>query len=131
MFDQLSSVTSAVKGYTVTRMILDLRLKADSVAQESSLFWGIAVVNSDARASGVLPDADVMNERAGWLVRGRLTTIQDSLSDRQQQDVAQLDLRSQRVMHNDEEELLLILDSVSAFISQWQVFVRVLMKLPL
>ena len=103
-------------------MIIDLRLAADSVAQRVQLLWGIVVVNADARAAGAFPDADDMTDRADWLVRGKMETIQDSLSDASQWDRVSLDLRAQRILHSEEAELHLIIDSVgTGFILQVNV----------
>ena len=118
------------KGSTITRLIVDLRVKAASVAQLNEVFWGIVMVNGDASAAGAFPEADVLGDRAGWMVRGRFMVIQDSLSDRSQWDEAKLDLRAQRIMRNEEDELHLILDNSGGFTAQWAAFIRVLVKNP-
>ena len=117
-----------VKGTTLTRTLIDLRLRADAVAQDVQLTWGITTVNSDARAAGAFPDPNDHGDRASWVVRGRMLTIQDSLSDKSQWDIAQLDLRSQRVFRDEQQELHLILNNSGAFVLEWAAFVRVLLK---
>jgi len=121
-----------IKGATVTRMLIDIALRADSVAQTARLFWGIVPMNADARAAGAFPDADDMSDRPGWMIRGQLTTIQASLSDSTQWDRRFLDIRSQRVLRNEEEELQLIVDNLSggAVVGEWAAFIRVLMLMP-
>ena len=130
LFDQLSAVGDIVKGCTVTRMLVDLWMKPASVAQVNTALWGITTVNSDARAAGALPEADDLAERAGWLVRGELYSIANALT-RSEFAHTQMDLRSQRVLRNDEEELILIIDNAGSFTMVWHAFVRVLIKLPL
>ena len=120
-----------IKGSTVTRMVIDIRMRASALAQLVVLNWGILLVDGEAAAVGILPEADDLSERAGWMVRGVLTTIQDSLSDSSQWDRAQMDIRSQRVLRAERDELHLILDAgTTGFALEWHVFIRVLMKLP-
>ena len=120
-----------VKGATVTRMLLDIRLEASSLAQQVQCHWGIVIVNADARAAGAFPDADDLGDRADWLVRGHLRTVQDSLSDASQWDRVKADLRAQRVLRSEESELHLIMDAGSdGFTMVWSAYIRVLMKLP-
>ena len=120
-----------VKGATVTRILLDIRLEASSVAQQVQMHWGIVVVNADARAAGAFPDADDYGDRADWLVRGHLRTIQSDLSDASQWDRVRADLRAQRILRSEESELHLIVDAGSdGFTMIWTAFIRVLMKLP-
>ncbi len=120
-----------IKGATVTRILLDLVIEADSVAQRNTMFWGIAVVNADARAAGAFPEADDVSDRAGWLGRGKLEVEQASLADSSQWGRTKLDLRSQRVLRNEEEELHLIIDAAATgFTLNWSAYVRVLMRLP-
>lgn len=119
-----------VKGTTITRMLIDIAIRADNVAQTVQLAWGITTMNADARAAGAFPEADDPSDRAGWMVRGRLITIQASLSDASQWHRKTLDIRSQRILRNEEEELQLILDNQSATDLNFSVYVRVLVKWP-
>jgi len=119
-----------VKGTTITRMIIDVIARNDAVAQTSILHWGIVPVNADARAAGAFPDADDMSDRAGWLMRGRLVFNSNAVSDSSQWAQRHYDLRSQRVLRNEEEELQFIIDSTSSFTADWSAYIRVLVKWP-
>ena len=130
LFNTGSSVAQPVKGATVTRMIVELMMKGVSLAQDLYLFWGVAVVNGDARAAGAFPDADDITDRANWLMRGRMYTIHDSLTDGSQVARREYDLHSQRVFRNAEDELQLVLDNGNANTLAWAAFIRVLMKFP-
>ena len=129
LFGTASVASQQIKGTTITRMLIDMYLKADSVAQLVNLYWGIVVLNRDAVVAGAFPEADDVSDRAGWMVRGKLNTIQDSLSDSSQWARRTLDIRSQRLMRNEEDELQLVVDaSSSGFILQWAAYIRVLVK---
>ena len=131
LYNAASSSSAAVKGATVTRMIVDVRLRATSLAQLNKAFWGIVVINADARAANAFPDPAEMADRPGWLARGRLQTIQDSLSDASQWDKVQLDLRSQRILRAEGDELHLIFENgATGFTAEMSAFVRTLMRLP-
>jgi hypothetical protein len=130
LYNAIGQGARFVKGATVTRMIIDLRMRANAVAQTVILFWGIVVVNADARAAGAFPEADDLTDRADWLIRGKMQTIQASLSDSSQWDTVKLDIKSQRVLRAEEDELHLILDSRGANVLEWTAFIRVLMRMP-
>ena len=122
---------SFIKGATVTRMIIDVFLRAGSVAQLCRLFWGITIVSAEATAASAFPDVDDLTDRHDWLVRGRLMTIQDSLSDSSQWDRVHLDLRTQRVIRSEESELMFIVDAGSdGFAMEWAHFIRTLIRKP-
>ena len=131
LYNSLSLTAGLVKGATITRMIVDVTGRAGSVAQINYLFWGITVVNADARSAGAFPDSDDMGETAGWLARGRLVVMADSISDASQFVHARLDLRSQRILRSEKDELHLIVDNgSSSFVVDWAAMIRVLVKLP-
>ncbi len=118
-----------IKGTTITRMIIDLRLKPATIAQQTSLFWGIVVMNSDARAAGAFPDTDDVSDRPDWMIRGRMQSISENLSKLSNQDHRVIDLKSQRVLHSEEDELQLIFDNTSeGFAIFFSLFIRVLVK---
>ena len=112
--DNLTLYSSAIhgnrfgKGATVTRLLVDIKLAAAVVAQRNRFYWGIVVMNADARAAGAFPDPEDETDRPSWLARGRMEVVQDSLSDASQWDRALLDLRSQRIIRNEEDELQLV-----------------------
>lgn len=117
-----------IKGTTITRMLLDFRMKPDSVAQQCNAFAGIVVMNADARAAGAFPEADDVSDRAGWLWRARFAPMASSLSDGSQFEVRHLDIRSQRKLRTEEDELQLVIDNGDSFIVNWSVYIRVLVK---
>jgi len=120
----------AIKGSTVTRTILDIRVGGDSVAQRVFFDWGLVVINGDAAAAGVFPDPQDLSDRPGWLGRGQLTTIQGSLSDSTQEEHLKLDLRSQRVLRAEEDQYHLIVHNSGVTIVRWYAYVRSLIKYP-
>ena len=132
LYNAVSHGPRNIKGATITRMIIDLTIRADSVAQIVTGMWGILVMNADARAAGVFPDPADVTDRAGWMIRGRGETIQSDLSDASQWDRRQLDIRSQRVLRTEEDELQFIIDNISGGgrIIQYGIFIRVLVRLP-
>ena len=131
LYNSLSLSAAATKGATVTRLIIDLIFRAESLAQFNEVAWGITTVNADASAAGALPDSDDDTDRAGWLVRGREYNIQDSLSDASQWTRVKMDIRSQRVLRSEQDELHLIVNNhATGFSVIWSAFIRTLMKLP-
>jgi len=130
LYSVLSQSNAAVKGATVTRMLVDLVMGGASLAQDIRMHWGITVVNADARAAGVFPDPSDLAETVSWLARGRLIGIQSDLSDSSQRRYAQLDIRSQRVLRSEKDELHLIVDNAGPNTFNWAAWIRVLMKLP-
>ena len=131
LYNAISLGVRNIKGATITRIIGQLKLRADSLAQNVDLHYGIVVVNADARAAGAFPDPDDLSDRPDWMVRGLLQTVQASLSDSTQWDVAKFDLRAQRILRSEEDELHLILTAgATGFILEWSAFFRVLVRLP-
>ena len=119
-----------IKGATVERMIIKMLLRSPVTTQDNTLFWGIVVVNSDARAALAFPEADDMSDRPGWLVRDTLENSMSNLSDAAQWSQTKMDIRTGRILRNEEDELSLVVDNGSANALQWAIFIRVLMLLP-
>ena len=132
LYSSATLLSAPVKGVTVTRTILDLRMRNDSVAQDTELAWGITTVNGDAVSAAAFPDPDDQSDRVSWLIRGRLMGNADSLSDTSQWQRDQYDLRAQRVLRDERQELHLILHNSSggAAARSYAVFARVLMRMP-
>ncbi len=131
LFTSISLPQGVVKGCTLTRMILEMNMTSESVAQLNQLYFGVVPVNADAASVGQFPEADDLADRAGWLIRGRLWNIQSDLSDPSQWTTRQYDLRAQRVFRSERDELHLIIDTpVTGFTCRVGVFVRCLIKLP-
>jgi len=129
LFNEAVFGALTVKGMTVTRLLFDLKIRSDSLAQLNQLHYGIAIVNADARAAGAFPDANDMADRANWLVRGKLEN-QMTAQDTSQWTTMERDLRAQRVFRNEEEELHLIIRNSTSNVLSWSTFTRILMKLP-
>ena len=130
MFNAISHGAQRILGSTITRNIIDVRLRASAVAQLVVVHWGIVVMNADARAAGAFPDPEDVSDRADWLVRGKLHTIQASLSDSSQWDRMSLDLRAQRRLHSEEDELQLIWFASGGFTAEFAAYIHTLIKLP-
>lgn len=119
-----------IKGATVTRIILDMYLRAVVVSEDTQLFFGILVMNADARAAGAFPEADDMTDRPDWMIRGVLQNRFTVAITTQLSTLKEYDLRAQRVLRSEEDELQLILDNGNANALSFSLFIRVLMKLP-
>ena len=119
-----------MKGATVQRMIINMTIRSPSLAENNTLFWGIVVVNEDARIAGALPEADDTADRADWLVRGRLQNITSSVPDGSQWTHRNYDIRSGRTLRSEEDGLLMILDNLGSFTVEFSQFTRVLMLMP-
>jgi len=126
-----ADVAWSVKGSTVTRILLDFEMRPSVVAQVCRIYWGIVIVNADAVAALVFPDADDMTERSDWLARGMLTATMSDVQDSSQWKGIHRDLRAQRVMRAEDDELRLVVDAGSdGFTMTWRAMIRTLVKLP-
>jgi len=124
LYNSLSLGFAAVKGATVTRTILRLWLASQSLAQLNELAW------ADARAASAFPDPNDMSDRAGWMIRGWELNQMSDLSASNQWTTVSMDLRGQRVLRNEQDELHLIVHNAGVNGLVWSAFVRVFMKLP-
>ena len=131
LFTTADVTATSVKGTTVTRTLLYVRMSSASVAQLNVFYWGLVLLNADAAGSGVFPDPADVSDRPGWLARGRLENIQSDLSDKSQWSAVDIDLRSQRILRTEESEYHLIVETAATgFIAVWSAYVRTLMKRP-
>ena len=125
-----NQATDLVMGSTITRIILKLALKANTLVTLHEMHYGISIVNADAVIGGALPDADVVSDRADWMLRGWLYARSSNLSDRSQDDVVQHDVRAQRILRASADRLHIILDaSASGVTLQYAMYARVLVRL--
>ena len=125
----LDLMDDAVKrGSTVTRTLLHLTLRPESVAQLSIVMFGVAWVDNDARAAGVLPDLNTDVVETDWLVKGQRTVHGNVLSFNTYM-VVDLDLRGQRVCQTANDNLLLLVHNTTGFTIRYDGLARVLMKL--
>ncbi len=130
MYNAVTHGTRNIKGATITRMLMELVVRSNSVAQDNILFWGIVIVNSDARAAAAFPEPRDVSDRPDWLARGRMQNKQSDLSDSSQWTTKTLDLRTQRIIRAEEDELHLIIDNDGSLIFEWSAYVRTLVRLP-
>ena len=124
--------TRDLNGSTITRLIGKIRVHPLAVTTFVELFWGIAIIDSDAFSAGVgsVPDAAEAND-ADWMVHGWLATRSSDLSDGSQDDVVNFDIRSQRTLHGTHETFVLLFQSSASGISvNRSHFIRTLVKLP-
>ena len=122
--------TGVMKSSTITRIVLRLYTRADTVAQQTFASYGVVLVNADAAAASAFPDADIDTDNVAWLVRGMHLNSADSLPDASQFQRSDYDLRAQRVLRSAQEELHFIIDQGSGGGIFYSVHARVLMRLP-
>ena len=128
--DLLSGMsTDDRKGSTITRVIVDLVITADTLNQKTFTSYGLCMVNLDAFAAGAVPDADSNVDRADWLLRGRSRNYMTQLSGTSDAFVRSYDLRAQRVLRSEEMTLALILDHGSGGGINFFWMSRILVKL--
>ena len=121
-----------LKGSTVTRLIGWVAVVPTVLASVSSCAWGIIVGNSDARVVGALPNPEDISDRADWMVRDRMLVNSNSLSDSSQWARRSFDLRAQRVMRSEEDELCFVIhaSATNNNTMNYAVYIRALLLLP-
>ena len=117
------------KGATVTRVIMRLVTRPDTINELSHTLFGIAIVNADAAAAGAFPDADVEGDNVRWLVRGLHVNDSTSINSPEEHRISDYDLKAQARFRSEQEELHLILDQGS-FGIRFDLLCRILVKLP-
>ena len=128
LFSAVSAGARFIKGTTVTRMIIAIDMRPNVTAQDNYCSWGITTVNQDAATANAYPEADDTSDRAGWMVRGNEYVGANSLFDGAQFAKVRLDIRSQRVLRDEEQTLQLILDNNGNNVVEWRAYIRCLMK---
>jgi len=119
------------KGATVTRMIVQLFLLANTIDILGRIQWGIVLVNRDAADVVVFPDPGVANDRADWLVRGAESLLMSDINDGSQAVRVSRDLRAQRMLRDRQATLQFVIDQgASGMTVTYDLFVRVLIRLP-
>jgi len=123
--------TAVIRGSTVTRMILDIRVHPVSLTTFTEVFWGVCVVNNAAVASAAVPDPGIVDS-TDWLVHGRLNTRSGNLSANAGDDRVMLDIRAQRVLRATTDRLILVYHNIIGGAGAGRShFIRTLMKHPL
>ena len=123
-------VTDEVKGSTITRILMQLTLRAGTVDTVGLVKWGIVVVNGDAAAADAFPDADVASDRADWMAKGAELVVMSSLTQSHQVLRIARDLRAARIMRSEEDELHFIIDQNSSGMTiNYDLWTHILVKL--
>ena len=118
------------KGATLTRLIFRYTARPAVVGEVSRTTYGIAVVNADAAAAGAFPDPSIEGDNVRWFMRDLSVNVLDSLSDRSQWVDRTYDLRGQVRFRSEQEELHLIVDQDAGGALNFDVHLRMLVKLP-
>ena len=129
----LGSNLNEIKGSTITRIIMNMNCRSDTLGVQKFLYWGLAIVTADALSAGGLPDPNVESDAFDWLGRGVLITGAVKLPTEFGPDVTEkLDLRSQRLFRSEDVTLqLIVADSGSGAGGQFfSHLTRCLVKLP-
>ena len=121
------------RGATVTRMLLDIDIRPNTVNSYAQMYVGILAWPAEAFLAGIMPDADQeADEGLGWMFRGRLYTLEDTLNvaPRNMGSRLVVDLHSQRVLRTSgADSIYLILDQDSSGITLTYNFIcRLLMR---
>ncbi len=112
--DLLGALASDLKkGATITRVLLDLWIAPDTVAQITHTSYGLVLENIDQASAGGHPDADVNSDQADWLLRNRSRNTAAAISDSSQLFHRTYDLKAQRVLRSEQMSLYLIVDQSS------------------
>ena len=120
-----------LKGHTITRCLVDLWVRPTTIDQFSNTWYGLTLVNVDAAAASAFPDADVDSDNADWILRGMtVNSITGTLTDSSQWSHRRYDLRAQRVIRTDQDQLRMVWDQSSAGGASRAAFFRILLKLP-
>ena len=131
LFDANVLGAIGVKGATITRQIVKIIMRPTVLVTISELHYGITIVNADALTASAIPEADVVSDRADWMVRGWLAAFSNSLSDSTQTDRVMADIRTQRIMRSEEDALIVIYDNALNGVSiQVAHFIRTLIRMP-
>jgi len=110
-FDLLTDLAaSQTEGATITRILIEMWVRNDIVLEDKTMDWGIVLVAGAAASAGGFPDADIEDERVDWLGRGRMHAITTVIGDGASLGHMERDLRAQRVIRDEFEQLRLILD---------------------
>ena len=111
-FQLLEDLTvSQTEGSTITRILIEIWIRNDTVQNEKTMDWGIVLLGGEAVAAGVFPDADVEDERVDWLARGRMHGYTNGLFINQDNSHVERDLRAQRIVRDEFQQLRLIFNS--------------------
>ena len=133
-FNLLAAVSQAnMKGSTVTRMIVDMWVDADTASSHKIMDFGILWLDGDAVAANVLPDTDVETERADYILRSRMVLSAHNVNTEVREGAFRhYDIRAQRICRADTDQLTLVVDLDSGTTGGLflDFMIRVLIRLP-
>ena len=104
------------RGATLTRMLLNIHLRNDTVNVTKVLDYGVVWINADAATAGAFPDPISESEQADWLLRDRMVissgpnTFEGGHLTTQRHDN-----RSQRICRAETDQLHMVMDLDSVF----------------
>ena len=119
---------------TITRILLSFYMDPglEAIGDASRLDYGIALLSSDAVAAAALPDPEGPDSGM-WLMRDmRVLAVHSTTFDQRQLVLMQYDLKSQRVLRQDQTLQLVLKDLPLVGTIAWtlRMMSRVLVKLP-
>ncbi len=127
----LGNLSGTRKGATITRMLINITLGAAAVDILARLKWGVVIVNNDAALASAFPDADDSADDADWLMRDAAVVVMSDVSDGSQLVRMKYDLRAQRIIRSDQDDLRFVIDRDSPVVTtNYNLFTRVLVRLP-
>ncbi len=108
-FDLLTDLSaSQTQGSTITRILIEMWAVNDQAGNAKALDWGMVLISGEAASAGAFPDADDEDERVDWLGRGRMHCLTAVLNENTAH--MERDLRAQRVIRDEFQQLRLIMD---------------------
>ena len=123
---------SQTQGATITRILIELWIANDITNNAKTMDWGIVLLAGEAVTAGGIPDAQDEDERVDWMGRGRMHVITNNISVMPNFAHMERDLRAQRIIRDEFQELRLItnLDANGTGGVFLTIFTRVLVKMP-
>ncbi len=119
-----------LKGTTVTRILVDFRIRHGVTAVGNALAWGITLVDEDALTAAALPDANEESEQPGWLFRGAQNFRVSDVNDYTQEVAIKQDLKGQRKFAGNSSRLVLLVSNGGANAVFLNGMIRLLVKKP-
>ncbi len=123
---------SQTQGATITRILMEMWASNDSINNPKTMDWGIVLLAGEAVSAGAFPDADDEDERVDWMGRGRMHVKTSNLNEGRDMGHMTRDLRAQRVIRDEFQQLRLIVDAdANGAGGIFLTFaIRVLLKMP-
>jgi len=111
---------------------MEMWVRNDVVLEQKTMDWGIVLLSGEAVSAGAFPEADDEDERVDWLGRGRMFAITTTIGDGASIGHMERDLRAQRVIRDEFQQLRLILDIDATGTGGFFVtfITRVLLRMP-